>query len=69
MKTIKRSIIPVSEIPVELRTNPLIHGYKKHVYIECHIDGKESDDDLTKWLLEKYPNIKRKISFLIHIDI
>jgi hypothetical protein len=69
MKTIKRSIIPVSEIPVELRTNPLIHGYKKHVYIECHIDGKKSDDDLTKWLLEKYPNIKRKISFFIHIDI
>ena len=69
MKTIRRSMIPVSEIPKELRTNTLIHGYKKHVYIECHIDGKESDDDLTKQLLEKYPNIKKKISFLIHIDI
>jgi hypothetical protein len=69
MKTIKRSIIPVSEIPVELRTNSLIHGYKKHTYYEFHIDSEESDDPLTKWLLEKYPNIKRKISFLIHIDI
>ena len=69
MKTIRRSIIPVSEIPKELRTNTLIYGYKKHTYIECHIDGKESTDALTKWLLETYPTIKRKISFLIHIDI
>jgi len=69
MKTIRRSMIPVSEIPKELRINTLIHGYKKHKYIECHIDGKESTDALTKWLLETYPTIKRKISFLIHIDI
>jgi hypothetical protein len=68
MKTITKTVIPLSKIPVELRNNPAIQCKIKHVYNECHIDKKDPDD-LTKWLLETYPNLSRKISFLIHIDV
>jgi hypothetical protein len=33
-----------------------------------HIDDSE-ETELSLWLIENYPTIKRKISFLIHIDI
>ena len=71
MKTITKAVIPLSDIPVELRKNPIFKNVKVHTYIECHMEGKgkESDDDLTAWLRKMYPTLSRKISFLIHIDI
>ena len=73
MKTITKSVIKLSEIPEELAmSNELlvrnIESNIIHTYAEFHIDGDEHDA-LTLWLLEKYPTLKRKISFLIHIDI
>jgi len=68
MKTITKSVIKLSEIPVDLRKFKLLTWHKIHTYAEFHIDGDEHDA-LTLWLLEKYPTLKRKISFLIHIDI
>lgn len=67
MKTITRSVIKLSELPEHLQTNEIFEGHKIHTYAEFHIDGTE-DDELTMWLVDKYPTIKRKISFLIHID-
>jgi hypothetical protein len=65
MKTITKSVIKLSEIPEKLQE--IFKGHKIHTYAEFHIDDSEKDD-LSLWLIEKYPTIKRKISFLIHID-
>lgn len=66
MKKITRSVIKLSEIPEELQIR--FTNYIIHTYAEFHIIGDENDD-LSLWLLDNYPNLKRKISFLIHIDI
>jgi hypothetical protein len=66
MRTITRSVIKLSEIPEELQ-NDLLVGWKLHTYVEFHIDDDE-DDAFTSWLLTKYPTLRRKISFFIHID-
>lgn len=67
MNTITRSVIKLSELPEHLQKDKIFEGHKIHTYAEFHIDGTE-DDELTIWLVDKYPTIKRKISFLIHID-
>ena len=73
MRTITRSVIKLSEIPEELHQYIVagfdVHtGHNVHSYLEFHMDGDENDP-LSLWLVETYPTIKRKISFLIHIDI
>lgn len=68
MKTITKSVIKLSEIPEELHEHLLCGPVAVPTYEEYHIDDSEHDP-LTLWLLEKYPTLKRKISFLIHIDI
>lgn len=65
MNKITRSVIKLSEIPEEFHIK--FWNYKVHTYAEFHHDGDENDA-LSLWLLENYPTIKRKISFLIHID-
>jgi hypothetical protein len=67
MKKITRSVIKLSEIPEHLQNNEIFNGHKIHTYAIFHIDDTEHDD-LTLWLIDKYPTIKRKIRFLIHID-
>jgi len=68
MKKITKSVIKLSELPENLQSNEVFNGHKIHTYAIFHIDDSEQDE-LTKWLVETYPTIKRKISFLIHIDI
>lgn len=70
MKTITKSVIKFSDIPEHLQTNKIFDGHKTHTYAEFHIDNSDKIDldDLTLWLIDKYPSIKRKISFLIYID-
>jgi len=65
MKKITRSVIKLSEIPDKLQKS--FSEHKIHTYGEFHICGTE-EDELSLWLIEKFPTIKRKISFLIHID-
>jgi hypothetical protein len=65
MRTITKSVIKLSEIPEELQIGFI--NYIAHTYAEFHIIGDENDD-LSLWLLDNYPTLKRKISFLIHID-
>jgi len=65
MKQITKSVIKLSEIPEHLQE--MFNGHKIHTFAEFHI-GNFEYDELTLWLIEKYPTIKRKISFLIHID-
>lgn len=67
MKTLIKSVIKLSEIPNYLQKFEILKGHKLHTYAEFHIDDSEKDE-LTLWLLSKYPTLKRKISFLIHID-
>ena len=67
METITKSVIKLSNIPQELQNSDVFYGHKVHTYAEFHID-KSENDPLTLWLLEKYPTLSRKISFLIHID-
>lgn len=67
MKTIKRSVIKLSELPEHLQKDEIFEGHKIHTYAEFHIDDSE-ENDLSLWLVNTYPTIKRKISFLIHID-
>ena len=68
MKKITRSVIKLSEIPEHLQISEVFDGHKLHTYAEFHIDDSEKDE-LSLWLIEKYPTITRKISFLIYIDI
>lgn len=68
MKTITKSVIKLSDIPKHLQQNEILNGYKINSYAEFHIDDSE-EDELTLWLLNQFPTLKRKISFLIHIDI
>jgi hypothetical protein len=67
MKQITRSVIKLSELPKHLQSSEIFNGHKMHTYAEFHIDDSEKDE-LSLWLIEKYPTIKQKISFLIHID-
>lgn len=69
MKKITKSVIKLSEIPEHLQSNEIFNGHKIHTYAIFHIDDSEKEDDLTKWLVQTYPTIKRKNSFLIQIDI
>lgn len=67
MKKITRSVISLSELPKHLQSNKVFDGHKIHTYAIFHIDDSE-EDELSLWLIKNYPTIKRKISFLIHID-
>lgn len=67
MKTITKSVIKLSQLPEHLQKDEIFQGHKIHTYAEFYIDDSEKDE-LTMWLVDKYPTIKRKISFLIHID-
>jgi len=69
MKKITRSVIKYSEIPEDLQINSIFKGHLINTFAIFHIDESEKEDDLTKWLVENYPTIKRKTSFLIQIDI
>lgn len=65
MKKITKSVIKLSEMPEELQVGFI--NYIVHTYAEFHIN-KDENDDLSLWLLNNYPTLSRKISFLIHID-
>lgn len=67
MNTIIKKVIRISEFPNNLQTNEVFIGHKIHTYAEFHIDDSESDD-LTTWIVNKYPELKNENSFLIHID-
>ena len=67
MKKITKSVIKLSEIPEHLQINKVFSEPHSHTYAEFHIDDSEQDE-LTLWLTNKYPTLKREISFLIHID-
>lgn len=67
MKKVIKSVIRLSEIPEKLQKNEIFNGHKIHTYAEFHIDNSEKDE-LSNWLISNYPTIKRKTSFLIHID-
>jgi len=70
MKTITKSMIKLSDIPKEFHNDDIFKGLTVHTYIEAHIEKKGPlEDGLTSWLRTTYPNLSRKISFLIHIDI
>lgn len=68
MEKITKSVIKLSDIPKHLQSNEVLQGHKIHTYAEFHIDNSEQDD-LTLWLLSQYPTLKRKTSFLIHINL
>ena len=65
MEKITRSVIKLSDMPEELQKRFI--NYPVHTYAEFHIIGDENDD-ISLWLIDNYPTLKRKISFLIHID-
>jgi hypothetical protein len=67
MQKITKSVIKLSELPENLQKDKIFTGHKIHTYAEFHI-GNFERDELTMYLLDKYPTIKKKISFLIHID-
>lgn len=67
MITITKSVIKLSELPEHLQKDAIFNGHKIHTYAEFHINGSEKDE-LSSWLISKYPTIGFKISFLIHID-
>ena len=68
MEYITKAVIKLSDIPEHLQQNEVLQGHKLNTYGEFHIDDSEQDD-LVLWLLNKYPTLKRKISFLIAFDI
>jgi hypothetical protein len=67
MEKITKSVIKLSDIPQHLQQYEVLKEHNVHTYAEFHIDDSEKDE-LTLWLLSKYPKLKEEISFLIHID-
>jgi len=70
MRKITRSVIKLSELPKHLQRLKLFSGHKIHTYAEFNVGKLDIaiKDKLALYLVEKYPTITRKISFLIHID-
>jgi hypothetical protein len=68
MYKITRTVIDLSSIPEEYREHPLIPTIK-HSYAEFHYSKEGPDEELANYLIKTYPSLKRKISFLIYIDI
>ena len=70
LSKISKTVLKISDIPKKVLKDHWILDYKKHSFVEVHLSNEEEPDadKLTKWLLEKYPNLKRKNSFFIHID-
>jgi len=67
LKTITKKVVSYSEIPKELTINHWITQVEDIERIEVHIDDEEPDE-LTSWLIEKYPELKDEESFFIHMD-
>jgi hypothetical protein len=67
LSKIEKTVLKYSAIPDEVKKHHWISEHKKHAYVEVHIDN-DGTDPLTDWILENYPELKRKISFFIHID-
>jgi hypothetical protein len=70
MQRITRSVIKLSELPQHLQKDKIFFGHKTHTYAEYHVGKLDiaMKNKLALYLVEKYPTITRKISFLIHID-
>ena len=65
MKKITKSFIKLSEIPPVFKTHETLNGHKLYTYAEFHIDDEDNGkDEFRKWLIQTYPTIKQKISFL-----
>lgn len=68
LKKINKFAVSYCEIPEEIIKPSWIEEAGPDSYVECHISGNAPDDELEKWLLETYPELKDEESFLIHID-
>lgn len=67
-KSVTKSVIKLSEIPKELQDSIELKWHPIHTYLEFHINDDTPISPLCEWLIKNYPSLKRKISFLIHID-
>ena len=67
LATITGKVISYCEIPSELTEDHWISDYPPDAYVQVHIEG-EGEDKVSKWILNKYPELKDEDYFFIHID-
>lgn len=67
LATITGKVVSYCEIPEELTSNHWISEYYPDSYVQVHIEG-EDEDKVSKWILNKYPELKDEDYFFIHID-
>lgn len=73
MEKITKSFIKLSEIPPVFKTHETlikleIFHFKELQRLGLIDDEDNGKDEFRKWLIQTYPTIKQKISFLIYID-
>lgn len=68
LEKITKYVVSYCEIPEELTED---YQWLKEAacdsYVEAHVDDEETDE-LSIWLLERYPQLKDEESFFIHMD-
>ena len=67
LATITGKVVSYCEIPEELTEDHWISDYPPDAYVQVHIEG-EDEDKVSKWILNKYPELKDEDYFFIHID-
>lgn len=67
LKTITKKVLSYSEIPENIEKPFWIEHSSAKSFVECHLDDT-SDSDLSKWIIENYPELKDEESFFIEID-
>jgi uncharacterized pyridoxamine 5'-phosphate oxidase family protein len=73
MVKISKYVINLKDIPLELRKNnwvSKINVSDPYIFVEAHISGDQQDqedNELDKWILSNYPELKNVNSFLIQL--
>ena len=67
LATITGKVVSYCEIPEELTSNHWISEYYPDSYVQVHVE-EEDEDKVSKWILNKYPELKDEDYFFIHID-
>ena len=68
--TITGKVVSYCEIPEELTEDSWVSNYPPDAYVQVHIaqEGEEEMDEISEWIVEKYPELMDEDFFFIHVD-
>ena len=62
-------VLKLSEIPTGFVEGSWILDCDPGSYHQAHICHLDENDEIDKWIVETYPELKEVDSFLVHIDV